>query len=205
VQGDYNGDGKADVAVYRNDPGPANNSFWFYRPTPGAAMVMLTLNAEGSRAEGDYDGDGKIDPAIFSAGAGPAGHLTALLSAGGTFSFDYGQFTDVVAPGGDYDGDGKADLCVIRPDGANWRWDFEPSGTAGTTVVTDTWGLVATDFPTPGDYNGDGKTDYGVWRSSALAEFYVMTPVTRLITVRQWGLGAEDFPAASGRLSNAEL
>lgn len=198
VSGDYNGDGKADIAVFRNNLD--GTSGWHYRPSFTSNYVTITLDGQGSRAEGDYDGDGMIDPAIFTSGTGGAGHLRAKLSSGGMLTFDFGLATDFVAPG-DYDGDGRTDLCVLRVDGPLIRWDYEPSGTAGVTVVTDTWGLIATDIPAPGDYNGDGRIDYGIWRDIALAEFWVMTSGARLGMVRQWGL-AGDFPAAASRVSN---
>lgn len=193
VVGDYNGDGKSDTAVMRNN-GNGTTS-WYYRPTPVSNFVQLIHGGTGSRAVGDYDGDGKNDTATFSNGV-----FTITFSSGGTAATPFGNGTDMVVPG-DYDGDKKTDLAVTRFDGANIRWDFEPSATAGITTVTDTWGLTASDYMTPGDYNGDGKTDYGVWRDAPQGEFFVMTPVTRFIFQRPWGL-AGDFPVGSVQVSN---
>ncbi len=192
MPGDYNGDGLADTAVKRSNGN--GTSSWYYRPDLASNFVTLNLNADGEEAPGDYDGDGRNDPAVFSNG-GATGQFNILLSGGGTSSTNYGLPTDLVAPG-DYDGDGKTDLCVIRADGTLWRWDFDPSATPGTTVVTDTWGLVASDIPVPADHNGDGRWDYAIWRNSAQGEFFVMTPITRQISQRQWGL-AGDFPAGA--------
>ena len=100
---------------------------------------------------------------------------------------------------GDYDGDAIYDLCVIRPVGGIFNWEFKRSIDGAT--VSDTWGVAATDLPTPGDYNGDNKWDFAVWREGAQGEFWVMTPVTRFIYVRTWGVGG-DYPLAFHMVAN---
>jgi hypothetical protein len=104
----------------------------------------------------------------------------------------FGLANDIVVPGY-YDGDAKTDLAVVSAVGGFWKWTYRPS--AGGPDVVDEWGISATDYPVPGDYNGDGKNDYAVWRpgasAGALSNFYVMTPVTRFIFTRQWGLDAD--------------
>ncbi|MEO7672917.1 MAG: hypothetical protein ABIU09_02425, partial [Pyrinomonadaceae bacterium] len=89
----------------------------------------------------------------------------------------------------------KTDICVVRTTAGFYVWDFEPSGTAGSTVVSDTWG-VSGDLTVQGDYDADGKTDYAIWRSGTPATFYMMTVGTRLITTKDWGQTG-DLPAAS--------
>ena len=193
VPGDYNADGKADLAVVRQNGN--GTSGWHYRPDFFSEYVTINLNASGTRAGGDYNGDGFYDPAVFYDAGGGAGRFTMLLSGGGgTVNMDLGTSTDMVAPG-DYDGDGKTDPAVIRNVGGFWQWTYKRSIDAADVV--DTWGIAPTDMPTPGDYNGDGKWDYAIWRPNAQGEFFVMTPVTRVIFSRQWGL-AGDFPLANG-------
>jgi hypothetical protein len=104
----------------------------------------------------------------------------------------FGLANDIVVPGY-YDSDNKTDLAVINDVGGFFKWTYRPSG--GGPDVVDEWGIAATDLPVPGDYNGDGKNDYAVYRPGAaagdLSTFYVMTPITRQINTRQWGLGSD--------------
>ena len=194
--GDYDGDGDADTAVVRNNGD--GTSGWHYRPNTAVNYVTLTLGASGSEIQGDYDGDRITDPAVFS---GSNATFTYRRSGNGqTVTTQFGTSTDMAAPG-DYDGDAIWDLCVIRNVGGVYTWIYKRSSDG--VEVTDTWGLAATDFPTPGDYNGDNKWDYAVWRNSAQGEFFVMTPVTRQIFQRQWGL-AGDFPLALHMVGNSE-
>jgi len=204
VVGDYDGNGTADTAVMRHNGN--GTSSWYYRPNGGSMYVTLTLNSDNSRAGGDYDGDGKYDPAAFGDGGGGVGRFTILLSSTGTTStINFGSSSNLVAPG-DYDGDGKTDPCVIAEGATFFTWSFAPS-TGGFpnlegTAIADSWGLTASDLPAPGDYTGDGKYDYAIWRDDgAFGEFFVMTPVTRQIYRRPWGLHL-DFPAAAANVSN---
>ena len=157
-------------------------------------MVLIIHNGDGEKAIGDYDGDGKNDPATFANGGGGVGQFKVTLSGGGTMTENFGTSDDTVVTG-DYDGDGKTDFAVLRPDGPLLRWDYDPSSEPGITVVSDTWGLVESDLPVPGDYTGDGKWDYAVWREASQGEFFIMTPITRSIFRKPWGLGG-DTPAA---------
>jgi hypothetical protein len=189
--GDYNGDGRADLAVDRNNGN--GTSSWFYRPNFFSDYQTLNLSASGSGLPGDYDGDGVTDPATFHPNGGNGQFTVRLSSTGGTSNIDLGTSTDMAAPG-DYDGDGKTDACVIQNVGGFWQWTYKRS-IDGVNVV-DTWGIAPTDMPTPGDYNGDGKWDYGVWRPTAQGEFLIMTPGSRMIFGRLWGLNG-DFPLAN--------
>ncbi len=189
IVGDYDGDGRDDLAVYRSGA----QSTWFYKTSPSAVFTAVDWGQTGDfPAPGDYDGDGKSDFVIQRADGGN-GRFWKRLS-GGTFSTElFGLSNDSIVPG-DYDGDGKTDLAVFRTSGGFFVWDFEPSGTVGSTVVSDTWG-VAGDRTVQGDYDGDGRTDYAVWRPGTPATFYMMTVGNRLITTKEWGQTG-DLPAA---------
>ncbi len=189
IVGDYDGDGRDDPAVYREGA----QSMWFYRTSPNAFFTTVNWGTTGDFvAPGDYDGDGRADY-VVQRGEGTAGRFFKRLTSAGFSSEVFGLFNDFVVPG-DYDGDGKTDIAVLRNSGGNFVWDFEPSGTAGTTVVRDTWGVGATDLPTQGDYDGDGRTEYSVFRQSD-GTFRHMTPGTRRIFGDQWGQSG-DFPVA---------
>jgi subtilisin-like proprotein convertase family protein len=195
VVGDYNNDGKDDVAVYRAGASAGNPSTWYWRPNDTVDFTAVVHGQNGDFvAPGDYDGDGKQDFAVQrNAGGGNANFIIKFAAGGADQTILFGAPTDLIAPG-DYDGDGKTDLCVVRSVGGFLQWTYRRSIDAASVV--DTWGISASDFVAQGDYNGDGKTDYGVWRTGAQGEFFAMTPVTRQISSRQWGITG-DTPVAN--------
>jgi hypothetical protein len=190
IIGDYNADGRDDVAVYR----PGNPSTWFYKTAPNTYFVAVPWGAATDFvAPGDYDGDGFADFVVQRADGANA-RFHRKFANGNIDSVIFGGPDDAIVPG-DYDGDGKTDLAVVRVNLDGFiEWDFEPSGTAGVTVVRDVWGVAATDLVTQGDYNGDGTTDYSVFRTTT-GQFFNMTVGTRVIFGDTWGQQG-DFPVA---------
>ncbi|MGD9564436.1 MAG: CHRD domain-containing protein [Pyrinomonadaceae bacterium] len=189
VVGDYDGDGRDDLAVYR----AGSPSTWYYKTTANSFYNAIPWGAPSDfPAPGDYDGDGKAD-FVVQRPDGPNGRFYKRLATGEQSNEVFGLASDGVVPG-DYDGDGKTDLAVFRTTGGFYVWDFEPSGTAGSSVVSDTWGIPG-DLTVQGDYDGDGRTDYAVWRPGANGRFYIMTVGDRRIFHKQWGVTG-DTPIA---------
>jgi hypothetical protein len=124
VRGDFDGDGKADPAVFKSD-----GSWWILLSSNGTLSVQFWGLATDKIVYGDFDGDGKTDLAVFR----PSDTNWYILqsSNGQPTVRQFGLATDVLTPG-DYDGDGKTDLSVFRPsNGETWML-MSTNGTSKT-------------------------------------------------------------------------
>ena len=102
-RGDFNGDGMADITVYR----PATGQ-WFIR---GQAVAQWGDPGDVP-VSGDYNGDGVEDVAVFR----PS---TSRWYVKNQLNVVWGQHGDVPVPG-DFDGDGATDIAVYRPSTGDW-------------------------------------------------------------------------------------
>ena len=156
VPGDYDGDGKADPAVY--EPGNENGSWWVYKTGTKTLEQMTGLggNSGDTPVPADYDGDGKTDRCIWDKN----GTWHVVKSGGGYSGLTLGDPSngDIPVPG-DYDGDGHMDIAVFQPNGT-WHISMTSSGYVGAVYGQDG------DIPIPQDYNGDGKWEIATYRPS---------------------------------------
>lgn len=178
---DYDGDGKADVSVFR----PSENK-WYILQSSNSAVVQRVFGLAGDiPAPADYDGDGITDPAIFRPSSGDWWYLSSINGA--QISVHWGASGDIPRPG-DFDGDGKTDFVVYRPSTNVWY-------RLGSTGVTSTQQFgIAEDKPLTGDFDGDGKNDIAVYRPSTGTWWYAASASSGQFRAVQWGVST-DTPA----------
>jgi hypothetical protein len=121
--GDYDGDGKNDFVIQRNNGG-GQAAFWMSKTTAGFELVAFGTPTDRI-VPGDYDGDGKTDIAVFRGSGGQINwyvrpSLTGTISGAPTAVFG-ASATDFPAQG-DYDGDGKTDVAIWRPGAPGTFW-----------------------------------------------------------------------------------
>jgi spore coat protein A, manganese oxidase len=116
VPGDYNNDGRSEIAVF------SNQTFKVWTPPYSSGYttpnIVQTLNVDAP-APGDYDGDGKTDFAGVKRQNGRLLWRIKLSYFDVVAEIDYGLASDIPVPG-DYDGDGRTDLAVFRRSNGSW-------------------------------------------------------------------------------------
>jgi subtilisin-like proprotein convertase family protein len=126
---DFDGDGRADIAVYRE------GAWFILRSSDGGVTSAGWGAAQDIPVPADYDGDAITDFAVYRDGD----WFIHRSSDGGVTSVGWGIAQDIPVPA-DYDGDGKTDIAVYR----NGDWFILRSSDGGVTSVG--WG-IAQDIP----------------------------------------------------------
>ena len=178
VQGDYDGDGTADIAMF----------------TPSTGMWQLRLSATGQTANyqwgangdvplvGDYDGDGINDLVVFRPSNG---NWYVRRSIDGVMMARHWGMIGDRPVSGDFDGDGSNDLAVFRPSSGNWY--IMRSSDNGTIAMH--WGMSG-DRPVSGDFDGDGMSDVAVFRPSE-GNWYVYRSSDNTLSALHFGMSGD--------------
>ena len=188
VPGDFDGDGKADIALINQEAG------WTSVPIALSGATGFTLENLSSPSfaafaaspdvqvlADDFNGDGKTDLALINQEAGWTSVPIALSGATG-FTLEnlsspsfaaLAASSDVEAVAGDFNGDGTADIALINH---AVGWNTVPIAltfTNGLTIenrpAADFAALAASRDVTvlPEDFNNDGTTDLALINQEA--------------------------------------
>jgi hypothetical protein len=175
VTGDFNGDGRADLALAGSDPTSGQNEEVevFLGQVDGTFQAMTPIDLGGlnpfTLVTGDFNGDGRADLALagYDSASG-RNEVEVLLGRGdGTFQvmtpIDLGSLNPSTMVTGDFNGDGWADLAVVGFDRSSGHSDGEVLLGRGDgtfqAMVADTLSDLDQFTVVAGDFNGDGSTD----------------------------------------------
>ena len=167
ITGDFNGDGKPDLAVANSG---SNNVSILFNNSDGtfkAAMNSPVGKSPQAMAVGDFNADGKLDLVVINEGTPPSGGNGAVFllpgNGDGTFQgpvqLSADQFPLSIAVA-DLNGDGKPDL--ILGDGVNGRVTIllgKGDGTFQQPSTVTVGGTSAVGALAVGDFNADKKLD----------------------------------------------
>jgi hypothetical protein len=143
VPGDYDGDGKFDLAVYRTNMTPSN-TYIIQRSSDNTGQYVKWGQNGDYLVPSDYDGDGKFDFGAARPGAGVSSPIIWYIlrsSDGGMSVSIFGRRADQPVQG-DYDGDGRADIAVYREGvTTSAQSTFYYIASLDNTVHSQVWGL----------------------------------------------------------------
>jgi hypothetical protein len=188
--GDFDGDGKADPAIF-----VAKQGWWFFLLSSSnyEFCAIPAAMKDGIDVCRDYDGDGIMDRAIYNPNTGYWNIIAS--SSKQTFNFQLGGKGLTPAPA-DYDGDGKADPAITV--------SFAGVGVSAWLgmMSSQNYNYLLVILPLSGekivsaDYDGDGKADPATYsEATGLWEAVFSGCNYQKITFYLGGEGYEPIPA----------
>ncbi|MEU8639646.1 FG-GAP-like repeat-containing protein [Amycolatopsis sp. NPDC048633] len=181
LSGDFNGDGKADVATFaRGSTGDVYVALSDGTKFDGNGVMWQEYFAANSETPmvGDFNGDGKDDIATFVLGT--AGDVYVALSDGTKFGAsalwhgDFGFGTELPAVG-DFNGDGKDDIAVFTRGSTADVYVALSDGSrfVGNAVKWHDSFAWNSELPAVGDFDGDGKDDIATFTRGTTSDVFV--------------------------------
>ena len=182
--GDFDGDGKTDLSVFRPSTGQ-----WIGRNSSNAATTVQTFgttNLADIPVPADYDGTGHSVLAVFRVSTGQ--WIISRPSGVRIVAFGAVNLYDIPVPG-DYDGVGYAEPAIFRPSTGQWF----VLGPKGGHILTTFGATNLFDIPVPGDYDGVGRTEPAVFRPST-GQWFVLGPKGGRLLATFGGTNLTDIP-----------
>jgi len=186
--GDFNGDGKADIANYNSGTG-----VWRVNVSTGAVFsvqdwaTFSTKTGWSAQQVGDFNGDGLDDIVNYHAGSG---NWWVNVSTGSsftpqkwaTFKTKTGWSPQLV---GDFNGDGKDDVVNYHAGSGNWWVNVS----TGPSFTPQKWATFSTktgwSAQQVGDFNGDGKDDVVNYHAGS-GTWWVNRSTSSSFTPQKW-------------------
>ena len=170
--GDYDGDGIADLAYFREKTGE-----YRIKQATGSLKIAKFGEKRDIPVPGDYDGDGKTDAALYRPSTGEwIFHriFEDLAANDDVTTFTFGWNGAIPVPG-DYNADGMTDLAVYDVKARTWHlavWKKKEGTWVEVKSLKTPYGKLKFpvqhgeigNIPIQADYDGDGSTDIAIFR-----------------------------------------
>jgi FG-GAP-like repeat len=195
VAGDFNGDGRADVAAFYGYADGTSRMLTFLSRSDGTFADPVKSSWVAGAGDwvfdhvqltsGDFNGDGRDEVvALYGYATGGSALFTFASDVSGVFGAPvrswnvgdnqwWGSSSQLVS--GDFNGDGREEVAAFYgyADGRAALFTWANDGTGSFSGPSESWNVPANSWwggdvqVTAGDFNGDGRTDVGAVYSYA--------------------------------------